>query len=62
MKGKTDYREPACLRIVPFPSLQISSLVGLHMSNLQVGLFVCLFPMDARKPSNRLVLVGGMGI
>lgn len=41
MKGKTDYREPVCLRIVPIPSLQISSVVGLHMSNLHVGLFVC---------------------
>lgn len=42
MKGKMDYKEPACLRIVPFSSLQISSVVGLHMSNLHVGLFVCL--------------------
>lgn len=61
MKGKTDYGEPACLRIVPFPSLQISS-VSLHMSYLHVGLFVCRFPLDTRRPFNRLILVGGMGI
>lgn len=62
MKGKTDYREPACLRIVPFSSLQISSVVSLHMTNLHVGLFVCRIPMDARRSSNRLVLVGGIDI